>query len=104
MIEGYFGDYGGRFVPETLVTALDELIAVYNKAKNDSIFWGEFEALSRDFSGRPTPLFLAERLTEHCGGAQIFLKREDLARTGAHKINNALGQGLLALKMGKRVG
>jgi tryptophan synthase beta chain len=65
MIEGYFGDYGGRFVPETLVTALDELIAVYNKAKNDSIFWGEFEALSRDFSGRPTPLFLAERLGSH---------------------------------------
>jgi len=99
---GYFGDYGGRFVPETLVTALDELITIYNKAKNDSIFWGDFEALSRDFSGRPTPLFLAERLTEHCGGAQIFLKREDLAHTGAHKINNALGQGLLALKMGKR--
>ncbi len=99
---GYFGDYGGRFVPETLVPTLDELTAAYEQAKADAAFWAEFERLSRDFSGRPTPLYYAERLSEHCGGAQMFLKREDLAHTGAHKINNALGQGLLARKMGKR--
>ena len=98
---GYFGGYGGRFVPETLVPALDELAAAYTKAKADAAFWAEFDSLSRDYSGRPTPLYLAERLSQHCGGAQIFLKREDLAHTGAHKINNALGQGLLAHRMGK---
>ncbi len=99
---GYFGNYGGRFVPETLMPALDELAAAYREAKADATFWAEFESLSRDYSGRPTPLYLAERLSQHCGGAQIFLKREDLAHTGAHKINNALGQGLLARRMGKR--
>jgi len=99
---GYFGDYGGRFVPETLVPALDELTAAYKEAQADTAFWAEFESLSRDYSGRPTPLYLAEKLSEHCGGARIFLKREDLAHTGAHKINNALGQGLLARRMGKR--
>ena len=99
---GYFGNYGGRFVPETLVPALDELVASYKEAKADTTFWAEFELLSRDYSGRPTPLYLAERLTKHYGGARIFLKREDLAHTGAHKINNALGQGLLARRMGKR--
>ncbi|MFB0558999.1 MAG: tryptophan synthase subunit beta [Dehalococcoidales bacterium] len=99
---GYFGDYGGRFVPETLVPALDELAAAYKEAKADDAFWAEFESMSRDYSGRPTPLYLAEKLSRHCGGAQIFLKREDLAHTGAHKINNALGQGLLAQRMGKR--
>lgn len=98
---GYFGTYGGRFVPETLVPALDELTAAYEQAKTDAAFWAEFDALSRDYSGRPTPLYLAERLSDHCGGARIFLKREDLAHTGAHKINNALGQGLLARRMGK---
>jgi tryptophan synthase beta chain len=99
---GYFGNYGGRFVPETLVPALDELAAAYKEARADDAFWAEFESMSRDYSGRPTPLYLAERLSRHCGGAQIFLKREDLAHTGAHKINNALGQGLLARRMGKR--
>ena len=99
---GYFGAYGGRFVPETLIPVLDELAEAYKETKADATFWAEFEALSRDYSGRPTPLYLAERLGKHCGGAQIFLKREDLAHTGAHKINNALGQGLLARKMGKR--
>jgi len=99
---GYFGDYGGKFVPETLMPVLDELVTAYKEAKADKAFWSEFEALSRDYSGRPTPLYLAERLTENCGGARIFLKREDLAHTGAHKINNALGQGLLARRMGKR--
>jgi len=98
---GYFGDYGGRFVPETLMPVLDELTKAYNQAKADPAFWAEFESLSRDYSGRPTPLYLARRLTKNCGGAQIFLKREDLAHTGAHKINNALGQGLLARRMGK---
>ena len=99
---GYFGDYGGRFVPETLVPALDELQSAYEKAKADTSFWAEFDLLSRDYSGRPTPLYFAERLSKRCGGAQIFLKREDLAHTGAHKINNALGQGLLAKRMGKQ--
>lgn len=98
---GYFGEYGGRFVPETLIPALDELNAIYEEIKSDTTFWAEFESLSHDFSGRPTPLYLAQRLMAQCGGAQIFLKREDLAHTGAHKINNALGQGLLAKRMGK---
>ncbi len=99
---GYFGGYGGRFVPETLVPVLDELTTAYNRAKADPAFWAEFESLSRDYSGRPTPLYFAKRLTKNCGGARICLKREDLAHTGAHKINNALGQGLLARRMGKR--
>jgi tryptophan synthase beta chain len=99
---GYFGNYGGRFVPETLVPALNELTAAYEQAKADTTFWAEFDSLSRDYSGRPTPLYLAKNLSQSCGGAQIFLKREDLAHTGAHKINNALGQGLLARRMGKR--
>jgi tryptophan synthase beta chain len=99
---GYFGEFGGRFVPETLMPVLNELEIAYKEAKADSTFWAEFAALSRDYSGRPTPLYLAEKLTRHCGGARIFLKREDLAHTGAHKINNALGQGLLARRMGKR--
>jgi tryptophan synthase beta chain len=99
---GYFGDYGGRFVPETLMPVLDELATAYQEAKADDAFWAEFNSLSRDYSGRPTPLYFAARLTEHCAGARIFLKREDLAHTGAHKINNALGQGLLARRMGKR--
>ena len=99
---GYFGDYGGRFVPETLIPVLDELMIAYKEAKADAAFWGEFLSLSRDYSGRPTPLYLAEGLSRHCGGARIFLKREDLAHTGAHKINNALGQGLLARRMGRR--
>jgi tryptophan synthase beta chain len=99
---GYFGDYGGRFVPETLIPVLDELSKAYREAKADKNFQSEFESLSRDYSGRPTPLYFAGRLTENCAGAKIFLKREDLAHTGAHKINNALGQGLLARRMGKR--
>jgi len=99
---GYFGPYGGRFVPETLVPALDELTVAYKEVKTESSFWDELNSLSHDYSGRPTPLYLAERLSQQCGGARIFIKREDLAHTGAHKINNALGQGLLARKMGKR--
>ncbi len=99
---GYFGGYGGRFVPEILMPSLDELTAAYQAARDDPAFWAEFEALSRDYSGRPTPLYFARGLTKHCGGARILLKREDLAHTGAHKINNALGQGLLARRMGKK--
>jgi len=98
---GYFGDYGGRFVPETLISALDELKAAYSEAKADGKFWAEFARLSRDYSGRPTPLYFAKKLSKQVGGARIYLKREDLAHTGAHKINNALGQGLLVQRMGK---
>ncbi|MBN1375666.1 MAG: tryptophan synthase subunit beta [Dehalococcoidia bacterium] len=98
---GYFGPYGGRFVPETLIPALDELIDAYAKIRRNDAFHAQLDALAHDYSGRPTPLYYAEMLTRHCGGAQIYLKREDLAHTGAHKINNALGQGLLAQRMGK---
>lgn len=100
--KGYFGEYGGRFIPETLVPVFEELTAAYEAAKTDKAFWAEYERLSHDFSGRPTPLYFAEKLTGQIGGARIFLKREDLAHTGAHKINNALGQGLLARRMGKK--
>lgn len=99
---GYFGEFGGRYIPETLVPAMEQLTLAYNKAKNDPAFWETFNSLSHEYSGRPTPLYFAERMTEECGGARIFLKREDLAHTGAHKINNALGQGLLARRMGKK--
>jgi len=98
---GYFGPYGGKFVPETLMPALKELEQAHQEARLDSDFQNELENLLRDYVGRPTPLYFARRLTAHCGGARIYLKREDLAHTGAHKINNALGQGLLARWMGK---
>src|SRR3990172_10904875 len=100
--KGYFGDYGGQFVPETLMPVLAELAAAYEKVNADPAFWADFDSVSRNYSGRPTPLYEAETLTKKTGGARIFLKREDLAHTGAHKINNALGQGLLAKRMGKR--
>ncbi|HJU56857.1 MAG TPA: tryptophan synthase subunit beta [Pyrinomonadaceae bacterium] len=99
---GHWGPYGGRFVPETLMAPLEELTAAYELARADSEFQTEFETLLRDYSGRPTPLFRAQRLTERAGGASIYLKREDLSHTGSHKINNALGQVLLARRMGKR--
>ena len=99
---GYFGDFGGLFVPETLMPALEELERAYKEIKTNAGFWEEFHALGRYYIGRPTPLYHARRLSEHSGGAQILLKREDLCHTGAHKINNALGQGLLARNMGKR--
>ena len=98
---GKFGRYGGQFVPETLMPALEELIAAYNEALNDPSFMQEFEHLLRTYVGRPSPLTYAKRLTEHLGGAKIYFKREDLNHTGAHKINNALGQALLAKRMGK---
>lgn len=99
---GYFGEFGGRFVPETLIPALDELTAAYHEAMADPAFLAEFANLQKTYTGRPTPVSYAKRLSEHLGGAQIYLKREDLAHTGAHKINNALGQALLAKRMGKR--
>jgi len=98
---GYFGAYGGRFVPETLMPALDELTAAYHEALRDPAFQAELMHLQQTYTGRPTPVTYAKRLSEHLGGAQIYLKREDLAHTGAHKINNALGQALLAKRMGK---
>jgi len=99
---GRFGAYGGRYVPETLMAALLELEREYELAKADSAFQTELAGLLKDFAGRPTPLYFAKRLTEELGGAKIYLKREDLLHTGAHKINNALGQGLLAKRMGKK--
>jgi len=98
---GRFGPYGGRYVPETLMVPLFELERAYNAAKSDAAFQARFEDLLKNFAGRPTPLQFASRLTEKLGGPRIYLKREDLLHTGAHKINNAIGQGLLAAKMGK---
>ncbi len=98
---GRFGPYGGRYVPETLMVPLFELERAYEVAKSDASFQSQLQSLLKNFAGRPTPLQFAPRLTEHVGGPRIYLKREDLLHTGAHKINNAIGQGLLALKMGK---
>jgi tryptophan synthase beta chain len=101
-VAGRFGPFGGRFVPETLTFALEQLAAEYQKAAADSDFQATLEQLLRDYAGRPSPLYHARRLSEHCGGAQIYLKREDLNHTGSHKINNTLGQALLTVRMGKR--
>jgi tryptophan synthase beta subunit len=101
-VRGRYGRYGGQYVPETLMAAVEELAAAFDAAIKDSVFRDEFEYLSRTFSGRPTPVYYADRLTQEMGGAQIWFKREDLCHTGAHKINNALGQVLLARRMGKR--
>lgn len=102
MKKGYFGPYGGRFAPETLMPALIELEEAYLKSKKDKEFQKELAQLQVTYIGRPTALYFAKRLTEHLGGAKVYLKREDLAHTGAHKINNAIGQSLLAKKMGKK--
>ena len=99
---GHFGPYGGRFVPETLMAPLEELERAYRRARADRGFAQTLNRLLADFAGRPTPLYFAERLTRHLGGARIYLKREDLLHTGAHKINNCIGQGLLAARLGKR--
>ncbi|MER3461648.1 MAG: tryptophan synthase subunit beta [Armatimonadota bacterium] len=99
---GRFGDFGGRYVPETLIPALDELSAAYEHYKHDKEFLDEYDYYLREYVGRPSPLYLAENLTKHFGGAKIYLKREDLNHTGAHKINNTLGQALLCKRMGKR--
>ena len=98
---GHFGPFGGQFVPETLMTALAELADAYHQAREDELFQRELASLLRDYAGRPTPLYFAENLSERVGGARIYLKREDMAHTGSHKINNALGQGLLAKRMDK---
>lgn len=100
--QGHFGPFGGKYAPETLMVALSELEKEYEAAKADPAFQAEFAELARTFIGRPTPLYFAKRLSEELGGAQIYLKREDLAHTGAHKINNALGQALLVKRMGKQ--
>lgn len=99
--KGYFGQYGGRYVPEVLITALDELEKNYTEAKKDKEFHKQLSYYLKNYAGRPTPLYFAERLTKYLGGAKIYLKREDLCHLGAHKINNTLGQILLAKKMGK---
>ena len=99
---GHWGKFGGRYVPETLVAPLDELTKEFTRARHDADFWRELDQLLRNYCGRPTPLFHARRLSARGGGAQIYLKREDLLHTGAHKINNAIGQALLARRMGKR--
>jgi tryptophan synthase beta chain len=100
-VHGHFGCFGGRFVPETLMPALEELTAAYEQARQDVAFDDEFRYYLKQYVGRPSPLYFAERLTRHLGGARIYLKREDLNHTGAHKINNTIGQVLLAKRMGK---
>src|ERR1700685_1300910 len=100
-VPGRFGPYGGRYVPETLMVPLFELERAYELAKSDAEFQAQFHGLLKNFAGRPTPLQFASRLSAHLGGPRIYLKREDLLHTGAHKINNCLGQGLLAVRMGK---
>ena len=102
LLPSKFGPYGGQFVPETLMPALIELEREFVSARNDPAFNAEFDKLMASFVGRPTPITYAKRLSEKLGGAQIYLKREDLAHTGAHKINNALGQALLVKRMGKK--
>ncbi len=101
-LSGRFGEFGRRFVPETLMHALEELTTEYEKAKQDETFQDELQSLLAKYAGRPNPLYFAQRLTEHLGGARIYLKREDLNHTGAHKINNTIGQALLTLRMGKK--
>src|ERR1700743_2752751 len=99
-VEQRFGPYGGRYVPESLIAALDELTAAWEEAREDPEFIARLDDLRQNFIGRPTPLYMAQRLSERVGG-RVYLKREDLAHTGAHKINNAVGQTLLARRMGK---
>ena len=99
---GYFGEFGGRYVPEILLPALTELETMFNELRDDPSFWQEYLTLTQEFSGRPTPLTPLRRLSKELGGAQIWLKREDLNHSGAHKVNNVLGQGLLVQRMGKK--
>jgi tryptophan synthase beta chain len=100
--KGRFGPFGGRYVPETLMAAVDQLAREYDAACKDPSFWRELDWYLRNYAGRATPLYFARRLTAHLGGAKIYLKREDLAHTGSHKINNTLGQTLLTIRMGKK--
>ena len=99
---GHFDKFGGKYVPETLMAALDELEKAYRQSSRDAAFKADLKLMLKDYAGRPTPLYFASQLTKHCGGARIYIKREDLTHTGAHKINNALGQGLLAKRLGKQ--
>ncbi|MCX5712939.1 MAG: pyridoxal-phosphate dependent enzyme, partial [Candidatus Omnitrophica bacterium] len=99
--KGHFAEFGGRFVPETLIGALDALEKEYSKAKKDLVFKKQLNYYLTEYAGRPTPLYYAQRLTKYAAGARIYLKREDLLHTGAHKINNTLGQALLAVRMKK---
>ena len=99
--KGHFGTYGGRLVPEALMAVIEEVTAAYEKARSDQTFLDELDRLQTHYTGRPSPLYEATRLSEHAGGARLFLKREDLNHTGSHKINNVLGQALLARQMGK---
>ena len=99
--KGHFGTYGGRLVPEALMAVIEDVTAAYEKARSDQTFLDELDRLQRHYTGRPSPLYEATRLSEHAGGARLFLKREDLNHTGSHKINNVLGQALLAQQMGK---
>ena len=101
-VRGHFGPYGGRFVAETLMAPLEELAQAYESARNDPAFMAALDADLADYVGRPTPVYYAQRLSRKAGGAQIWFKREDLNHTGAHKINNTIGQGLLAARMGKK--
>ena len=101
--EGYYGDYGGAFVPEILHTTMEDLQAAFRSARQDPDFWAEYVALLQSYSGRPTPVTFLENLSNRLGGARIYVKREDLNHTGAHKINNVMGQGLLVSRMGKSV-
>src|SRR5262249_32104343 len=101
-LDGHFGEFGGSYVPEVLVPATDELAATYLKLRHDPSFWQELDQVERTFAGRPTPLYAATRLSERVGDIEVVLKREDLAHTGAHKINNALGQALVAKRMGRQ--
>ena len=98
---GYYGPYGGRFMPEALIGVVDEVATEYDKARHDPEFLNEFNRLLKDYAGRPSLLTEAKRFGEHAGGARVFLKREDLNHTGSHKINNVLGQALLTRRMGK---
>ena len=99
---GHFGDYGGRYVAETLMPLILEVGDAWKAAKKDPNFWEEIRLLQRDYVGRPSPLYLAPRITEHLGGAKVYFKRDELNHTGAHKINNCIGQVLLAMRMGKK--
>ena len=99
---GYYGKYGGAFLPEILTATFDELETIFNQVKDDTLFWKEYEDLMASYSCRPTPLNFAENLTDYFNGAKIYIKREDLNHTGAHKVNNVMGQGLLVKKWGKK--
>jgi len=99
---GYYGDFGGAFLPEILIATFDELTRAFADARRDPSFWEGYTALMANYAGRPTPLTFAPNLTAHFGGARIYIKREDLCHTGAHKANNVMGQGLLVQRMGKR--